>query len=171
MKLTRARATAARRVSADSGRPVTAKTGHPPTSKTDPKPSQVIRWAETNALRFRYDDSEADVSQRILSSRKDRGIPGPVTLQASTVTRNGFIAPSLHEQVENLAFVVNRAPKPELPASNRHGHLIEMPTRCWPLASTAKFSGEQRPKLQNPSPHRFVGHIEPTLSEQISTSR
>ena len=31
----------------------------------------------------------------------------------------------------------------------------------------AKFSGEQRPELQNSSPRRFVGHIDPTLSEQI----
>src|ERR1700688_4394332 len=54
--------------------------------------------------------------------------------------RCSFVAPSLHEQVENLAFVVNRAPEPELPAHNRYGHLVEMPTRCWAWASTAKFS-------------------------------
>jgi hypothetical protein len=79
----------------------------------------------------------------------------------------GFIAPSLHEQVENLAFVVNRAPQPEMPARDRHGHLIEMPPRGWPRASTAKFSGEQRPELQNPSSHRFVGDIQPTFRQQI----
>jgi hypothetical protein len=62
----------------------------------------------------------------------------------------------LHEQVENLAFVVNRAPQPELPARNHHSHLIEMPRRRWARALTAKFSGEQRSKLQDPSPHRFV---------------
>jgi hypothetical protein len=61
--------------------------------------------------------------------------------------RCSFIAPSLHEQVENLAFVVNRAPQPELLARNRYGHLIEMPTRPWARASTAKFSGEQGPEL------------------------
>ena len=38
-----------------------------------------------------------------------------------------LVAPSLHQQVENLAFVVNRAPQPELPARNHHGHLVEMP--------------------------------------------
>jgi hypothetical protein len=71
------------------------------------------------------------------------------------------------EQVENLAFVVNRAPEPVLPARNRCGYLIEMPTRCWPRASTAKFSGEQRPELQYPSPHRFVGDIQTALRKQI----
>ena len=74
---------------------------------------------------------------------------------------------SSHKQVENLTFVVNRAPQPELPARNRYGHLIEMPTRCWPWASMAKFSGEQRPKLQNPSLYRFVGDIQTALREQI----
>ena len=78
-----------------------------------------------------------------------------------------LVAPSLHEQVENLAFVVDRAPEPELPARNRYGHLVEMPSRRWPRASTAKFSGEQRPELQNPSPHRFVGDIQTALREQI----
>jgi hypothetical protein len=73
----------------------------------------------------------------------------------------------LHEQVENLAFVVNRMPQPELAAHNRYGHLIEMPTQCWPWAPTAKFSGEQWTELQNPSPQRFVGDIQTTLRKQI----
>jgi hypothetical protein len=36
-------------------------------------------------------------------------------------------APSLHQQIENLALVVDRAREPELPARNHHGHLVEMP--------------------------------------------
>jgi hypothetical protein len=78
-----------------------------------------------------------------------------------------LVAPSLHKQVENLAFVVNRAPQPKLPARDRHDHLVEMPLRRWPRASTAKFSSEQWPELQDPPSHRFVGYIQPTLSEQI----
>src|SRR5208282_4441826 len=78
-----------------------------------------------------------------------------------------LVAPSLHKEVENLAFIVNRAPEPELTARNRHGHLIEMPPRRWPRASTAKLPSELRPEPQDPSPHRFVGDIQPTLSEQI----
>ena len=35
-----------------------------------------------------------------------------------------------------------------------------------PWASMAKFSGEQRPELQNP-PHRLVGDIQTALREQI----
>ena len=32
-----------------------------------------------------------------------------------------LVAPSLYKEVENLAFVVNGAPQPKLPARNRHG--------------------------------------------------
>ena len=78
-----------------------------------------------------------------------------------------LVAPSLHKEIENLAFVVNRAPEPELLARNRYGHLIEMPARCWPWASTPKFSGEQRPELQYSLSHRFVGDIQTTLRKEI----
>ena len=67
-----------------------------------------------------------------------------------------LVASSLHKQVENLAFVVNRAPQPEPPARNHHSHLIEMPRRRWPWASTTKLPREHRSELQDPSPHRFV---------------
>jgi hypothetical protein len=83
------------------------------------------------------------------------------------ISFTGLVAPSLHEQIENLAFVVDRAPQPELSAPNHHGHLVEVPPRRWPRASTAKFPGKQRPELQDPSPHRFIGDIQPTLGEQV----
>jgi hypothetical protein len=91
----------------------------------------------------------------------------PVSVPPQQFHGCSFVAPSLHKQVENLAFIVNRAPQPKLPARNHHGHLVEMPLRRWPRASTAKFSSEQWPELQDPPSHRFVGHVEPTLSEQI----
>jgi hypothetical protein len=72
----------------------------------------------------------------------------------------------LHKQVEKLAFIVDRAPKPELPATNHYGHL-EMPSCRWPWASTAKFLSEQRPELQDPPPHCFVRKIQAALSEQV----
>jgi hypothetical protein len=33
--------------------------------------------------------------------------------------------------------------------------------------TTAKFSGEQRPELQDPAPHGLVGDIQSALGEQI----
>jgi hypothetical protein len=81
-------------------------------------------------------------------------------------TAAALIVRWLHEQVKNLTFVVDRAPEPELLPRDHHGHLIEMPPRRWPRTSTAKFSGEQRPELQNPPSHRLVRDIQRALSEQ-----
>src|SRR5271166_2824518 len=105
----------------------------------------------------------------LVASRQSQLRPGrAVRAQlAHQLHGRSLIAPSLHQQIENLAFIVDRAPEPELPARNRNGHLVEMPSRSWPRASMAKFSGEQRPELQNPSPHRLVGDIQTALREQI----
>jgi hypothetical protein len=35
----------------------------------------------------------------------------------------------LHQQVENLALVVDSSPEPESPAADHDGHFIEMPMR------------------------------------------
>jgi hypothetical protein len=43
-----------------------------------------------------------------------------------------------------------RAPQPELPPGNRHCHLIEMPPRRWPRASTAKLSGRTMAQPSKP---------------------
>jgi hypothetical protein len=78
------------------------------------------------------------------------------------------------QEGRDVAFVVNGAPKPELPPRNRHGHLIEVPARGWPRASTPKFSSKQWPELQKPSPRHFVGDIQtsrPRSTSRSSTSR
>ena len=41
-------------------------------------------------------------------------------------TENGLFLASV---TMPLAFIVDRAPQPEPPARNRHGHLVEMPAR------------------------------------------
>jgi len=53
-----------------------------------------------------------------------------------------LVSSSLHEQIENLAFIVDRAPKLGLLAANHHSHLIEMPLGGRPMALVAKLSGE-----------------------------
>jgi hypothetical protein len=73
----------------------------------------------------------------------------------------------LHQEIENFAFIVDRAPELEPPTCNRDDHFIEMPPRGWPRASAAKFSGKQRPEFQDPAPHCFVGDIQSTLSADL----
>src|SRR6516225_8831954 len=52
-------------------------------------------------------------------------------------------------------------------AGDPHHHLVQMPAVAWPRATPAQPSGDHRPELQHPTPHRFVGEFEPTLGEQI----
>jgi len=42
-----------------------------------------------------------------------------------------------------------------------------MPSVAWPRATPAQPSGYHRSELQHPTPHRFVGEVEPTLGEQF----
>jgi hypothetical protein len=51
-------------------------------------------------------------------------------------------SPSLHEEIENLALVVDRPPEPESFAADHDRHLVEMPLRGWLVTSAAKFLGE-----------------------------
>jgi len=48
----------------------------------------------------------------------------------------------------------------------RH-HLVLMPAVAWRRATPVQPSGDRRPELKHPTPHRFVGEFEPTLEEQI----
>src|SRR5271166_1075959 len=79
---------------------------------------------------------------------------------AAIVPSFGSLASSLHQQIENLAFIVDRASEPELPARNYHGHLIEMYVNVGrgPRRSSRANKGSE---LQNPSLHRLVGGILP----------
>jgi hypothetical protein len=38
-----------------------------------------------------------------------------------------LVASPLHQQIENLAFVVDRSPEPESPAGDQNCHLVQMP--------------------------------------------
>jgi hypothetical protein len=38
--------------------------------------------------------------------------------------RCGLVASPLHQQIENLAFVVDRSPEPESPAGDQNCHLV-----------------------------------------------
>ena len=78
-----------------------------------------------------------------------------------------LVAPPLHQQIENRAFVVDRSPEPESPAGDQNCHLVQMPARGGPMTSAAKFLGEQRPELHHPPSDRFIGDVQPALGQQI----
>jgi hypothetical protein len=63
--------------------------------------------------------------------------------------------------------VIDGSPEIHPPAGDPDHHLVQMPAIAWPRAMSAQPSGDHRPELQHPAPHRFVGEVEPTFGEQI----
>ena len=78
-----------------------------------------------------------------------------VLLTSASIAASRFGSPQLHQP---------------LPPSGALPYMLKASTYAEVIAaraSTAKFSGEQRPQFQYPSPHRFVGDIQSSLGEQI----
>ena len=79
--------------------------------------------------------------------------------------RRPAVSPALDQHVEHLAFVIDGTPEIHPLAGDPHHHLVQMPAVAWPRATTAQPSGDHRPELKHPTPHRFVREVEPTLGE------
>jgi hypothetical protein len=78
----------------------------------------------------------------------------------------------LSAQASQSCFLAKCSPRPERFVSEdakvrREVRWRWTPTRRWPRAQTAKFSGERWPKFQDPSRHSFVGDIQAALREHI----
>ena len=82
-------------------------------------------------------------------------------------TTAGTFPSGLDQEVEHLAFVVDRPPQPVLPASDLDGHFIKMPACTRPGTAAAKITGDQPPKFQEPAPDGLVRNIDAPLSQQF----
>jgi hypothetical protein len=69
----------------------------------------------------------------------------PCALRSSRLEFHGLVlvAPSLHQQIENLASLVDGWPKARSAVTNDDGHLVEMRLRSGPMAPTAALSCER----------------------------
>src|SRR6516162_7935869 len=45
--------------------------------------------------------------------------------------------------------------------------LVQMPAIAWPRPTLAQPSRNRRAELQHPTPHRFIGDVEPALGQQF----
>jgi hypothetical protein len=88
----------------------------------------------------------------------DPGRPYPVPLEEllHQLRSNLRISTSLDDEVQHLALVVDRTPKPVPLASDEHGHLIEMPMIAGLRASLLEVCGDDRTKLQEPAANGLV---------------
>jgi hypothetical protein len=57
------------------------------------------------------------------------------------------VASPLHEKIESLAFVIDRAPEPEPSAADQNRHFVEVPLRGWPWTSASKSFANNGPNF------------------------
>ena len=70
--------------------------------------------------------------------------------------RRSSAASGLDQEVEHLAFVVDRPPQPVLPATDLDDHFVEMPASTGTRTAATKITGDQPSKFQEPAPDGLV---------------
>src|SRR6202030_1019428 len=66
-----------------------------------------------------------------------------------------------------LALIIHGTPEIRPLAGDAHHHLVQMPAIARPRATLAQPSRDRGTELQHPSPHRFVGDVEPSFGQQF----
>src|SRR6185436_3767280 len=66
------------------------------------------------------------------------------------------VAARLHQDVEHVAVLVDRAPQIMSGAVDRHEHLVEVPLVAGAGSPTTSLGGVVRPELRTPGPDRLV---------------
>jgi hypothetical protein len=69
------------------------------------------------------------------------------------------VPPSLHHEVQHLAFVIDRSPEVHPPAADGADHLVQVPTRSRAGASLLQSLRDQRPELDRPAADGLVRHV------------
>src|SRR4029077_4240937 len=77
------------------------------------------------------------------------------------------VASALDKNVENLPFVVDGTPEIHSLAGDPHRHLVQMPAVARPRATLSQPPSDRGTELQHPSPHRFIGDVEPSCGQQF----
>src|SRR6266446_6473287 len=77
------------------------------------------------------------------------------------------VSPALKQHVEDLAFMVDRAPEIHPPSGDPDHHLIEVPAIARPWTTLAKASRDHRSEFQYPTADALVGEVEPSLRKQL----
>ena len=93
--------------------------------------------------------------------------PWPFSSLRISFTAARLSAPALDQNVEDLAFVIHRAPKVHLLTVDPDDHLVEMPVRARTRSMMAQATREDRSELQNPAPNRLIRDLETALGEQL----
>ena len=84
-----------------------------------------------------------------------------ISRSADRVSRRRWLA------YRELALIIRGTPQIHPLAGDAHHHLVQMPAIARPRATLAQPSRDRRTELQHPSPHRFVGDVEPSFGQQF----
>src|SRR5215204_7351606 len=82
-------------------------------------------------------------------------------------TAAAAVSPALKQHVEDLAFVIDRAPEVHPFARHPEHHLVEVPAIARPRTALPQPSRDYRAEFQNPAADALVGEVEPTLRKQL----
>ena len=81
--------------------------------------------------------------------------------------RGLLVTLGLHEDIQDLAVLVYRAPQVTALSVHRDKHLVEVPQRVRPRPMMSKSVSDLRTELGNPAADRFVGHLDAAFSQQL----
>jgi hypothetical protein len=73
----------------------------------------------------------------------------------------------LRQDLENLAFIVNRAPQICPLATNSDKDLVKMPGSRRSNSARSDVGGNRRTEFQNPSADRFIAHVDPSFCKHF----
>jgi hypothetical protein len=108
----------------------------------------------TVALQFICDDDPWDVLT-------------PFEQLAEELLRVLFIAPALHQNIEDIVVLVHRPPQVMPLTMNGEKHLIQVPLVTWLRATATQPIGVVLPKFPTPFADRFVGHDDAAFEQEF----
>ena len=73
----------------------------------------------------------------------------------------------MHEEIQNLAFIVDGTPQPMTLPSNTNDHFIEVPIVAGRWSHMAQVSSNRRAKFEEPAPYALLGNIQAPLRKRI----
>jgi hypothetical protein len=77
------------------------------------------------------------------------------------------VLPLLHQDIQNLAFIVDGAPEPHPPPFDLYDNLVEVPSAWRPAAATSDICCDYWPEMVDPASDRFSADLNSALSQQF----
>ena len=100
--------------------------------------------------------------------RDDPGLHRLISEKASEQLQRGFrVPPALHDEVQNLAFVIDGSPQIHPLSADPADHLIKMPARRWSRPPALQPASDLRPELDRPAPDRLVAHVDAACRQKL----